>query len=149
MDGRRRGGVLTASTETAGQPRSRAPRVIGWGLSIVAALFLAFDAAIHLANPPFVMAAMEDTGWPAHLAPLVGALEVVCLVLWLVPRTAVLGAVLQTDYLGGAVATNLRIEAPLFSTVLFPVYVALFVWGGLWLRRSEVRGVLPLVARRD
>jgi hypothetical protein len=73
-----------------------------------------------------------------HLAVTIGVLELACLAVYLVPRTAVLGAVLLTGYLGGAIATHVRLENPLFSHVLFPTYVAALVWGGLYLRDRRV-----------
>ena len=78
-------------------------------------------------------------GFPAWTVPVIGATLLVCLGLYLVPRTAVLGAVLLTGYLGGAVCAQLRIEAPLFSTLLFPVYVGVLVWLGLYLRSAALR----------
>jgi len=71
-------------------------------------------------------------------------IELVCLALYLVPRTAVLGAVLWTGYLGGAVATHVRIGSPLFSHVLFPLYVAALLWVGLWLRDRSLQALLPV-----
>jgi hypothetical protein len=78
--------------------------------------------------------------------PLIGVLELVCLGLYVVRRTSLIGAVLLTGYLGGALCAQLRIDAPLFSTLLFPVYVGAVVWAGLWLRDQRVRDVLT--ARR-
>jgi DoxX-like protein len=73
----------------------------------------------------------------------IGLIELVCLVLYLLPRTGVLGAVLLTGYLGGAIATHVRIGSPLFSHVLFPVYVALVLWGGLYIRETRLRELVP------
>ena len=73
-----------------------------------------------------------------------GLLELGCLVIYLIPRTAVLGALLLTGFLGGAISTHLRIGDPFFSHTVFPVYVALMVWGGLYLRDETVRALLPL-----
>ena len=81
-------------------------------------------------------------GWQPHHLPILGGLQLVCLVLYLIPRTAPLGAVLWTGYLGGAVATHLRVDDPLFSHILFPVYVATLIWGGLYLRDARVREAL-------
>jgi len=74
--------------------------------------------------------------------------QLVCLAVYLVPRTAVLGAVLWTGYLGGAIATHVRVGNPLFSHVLFPIYVAAFIWGSLWLREPRLRALLPLAKGR-
>jgi hypothetical protein len=87
---------------------------------------------------------MAGLGWPAGSGRAIGALELVLLALYLAPRTAVLGAVLMTGLLGGAVATHVRIGDPLFSHVLFGVYLGLFAWGGLWLRDRRLRGLMPL-----
>ena len=91
--------------------------------------------------------AVEGTvalGYPEHTVAVIGAIELVCLVLYLVPQTAVLGAVVMTGYLGGAVATHVRIGNPLLSHTLFPIYVAAMLWGGLYLREPRLRALLPL-----
>ncbi len=86
--------------------------------------------------------AMATLGYAPGAAVLIGVVELACVALYLVPRTAVLGAVLLTGYLGGAVAAQLRIEAPLASTLLFPVYLGVAMWAGLWLRDARVRRLL-------
>ena len=116
-------------------------RLAGRVLTGFIALFLAWDAAIKLAGVRQAVEGTVQLGWPAHLVPVIGMIEVVLLALYLLPRTAPLGAVLWTGYLGGAIATQLRLENPLFSHVLFPIYVAAFVWGGLWLRDARVRAL--------
>ena len=91
--------------------------------------------------------AVEGTvalGYPEHTVAVIGAIELVCLVLYLVPRTAVLGAVVFTGYLGGAIATHLRIGNPLLTHTLFPIYVAAMLWGGLYLREPRLRALMPL-----
>ncbi len=108
-------------------------------LSAIPVLFLTFDAVIKLANIPAVAEASERIGLPAHLVPGIGAILLCCVALYVVPRTAPLGAVLLTGYLGGAIFVHVRIEDPLFSHTLFPVYVAALVWGGLYLRDDRVR----------
>ena len=85
-------------------------------------------------------------GYPESVVFGLGVVQLVCLVVYLVPRTAVLGAVLWTGYLGGAIATHVRLGNPLFSHVLFPVYVAAMLWLGLWLRDAQLRAVVPLRA---
>jgi len=79
-----------------------------------------------------------------HTVVLIGAIELVCLALYLVPRTALLGAVVMTGYLGGAVATHVRIGSPLLSHTLFPIYVAAMLWAGLYLREPRLRALVPL-----
>jgi hypothetical protein len=88
--------------------------------------------------------ATQQLGYPPHLLPVIGWIEVICLVLYLVPRTSVFGALLWTGYLGGAVATHFRIGNPLPSHTLFPIYIATLLWLGLWLRDRRLRAVLPL-----
>lgn len=120
-------------------------RKVGVGLTVLAALFWAMDAGMKLANLPQVAETMELLGWPADPAMVLtlGVIQALCLVLYLVPRTAVLGAVLLTAYLGGAIATHMRVGSPLFSHTLFGVYVGLVTWGGLWLRDARLRGLMP------
>jgi hypothetical protein len=90
-----------------------------------------------LALPPAIEATTK-LGYPASTLPLLGVLQLLFLATYLFPRTALIGAVLWTGYLGGAVATHLRVGDPVFSHVLFPVYVAALLWGGLWLRDGRV-----------
>jgi hypothetical protein len=102
------------------------------------------DAAIKFAKPAPVAEAFVRTGWPLALSVPLGAILLTSTVLYLIPRTAVLGAILLTGYLGGAVATNLRLEEPLFTHTLFPVYFGLAIWGSLWLRDQRIRELVPL-----
>jgi hypothetical protein len=112
-------------------------------LSSVATLFLAFDAAMKLLQTGPAVEGTTQLGYPASVILPLGIVQVVCLVAYLVPRTSVLGAILWTGYLGGAIATHVRIANPLFTHVLFPVYVAALLWGGLWLRDARLRRLLP------
>jgi hypothetical protein len=119
----------------------------GFVCGVLAALFLLLDATAKvLAARPAVDGTVA-LGWPAGLVVVIGVVEFACVVACVVPRTAVLGAILLTGYLGGAVATHVRIGNPLASHVLFPVYVALLVWGGLFLRDARLRALVPLSAR--
>ena len=113
-------------------------------LSALAAMFLIFDGVIKLIDFAPVRESFEKLGLPHHLAPTIGIIQLVCVALYLVPRTAVLGAVLLTGFLGGAIAMHLRVGDPLFSHVLFPTYVAAMVWGGLFLREPRLAAVLPI-----
>ncbi|MES2522439.1 MAG: DoxX family protein [Gemmatimonadota bacterium] len=116
-----------------------------WGgrvLLAVGVLFLLFDITVKLMVSPEAVAGTTALGYAAHHLPVLAALEVVCLVLYLIPRTAPIGAVLWTGYLGGAIATHLRIDNPLFSHILFPVYVAAILWGALYLRDARVRALI-------
>lgn len=126
----------------------RAMRGIGIGLTILAALFWIMDAGMKLAGLPQVAETMGPLGWPADRGTILtlGLIQAVSLVLYLIPRSSVLGAVLLTGYLGGAIATHLRVGSPLPSHTMFGVYVGLVTWGGLWLRDAALRRVFPVRA---
>jgi hypothetical protein len=111
-------------------------------LSGIAVLFLVFDMTIKFAGSKEALDGTVQLGWQPHHLPILGLIQLVCLVLYLIPRTAPLGAVLWTGYLGGAIATHLRIDNPLFTHILFPIYVAALLWGGLYLRDARVRALL-------
>jgi hypothetical protein len=111
-----------------------------WG---VAVLFMLFDTGIKLMREIHAVEGTVQLGYPDATVQLIGIIEAVCLVLYLIPRTSVLGMVLMTGYLGGAVATHVRLENPLFSHVLFSVYIALLMWGSLYLREPRLRALLP------
>jgi len=113
-------------------------------LSGLAVLFLLFDAGVKVLRHPMAVQGTAELGYPQSVVVGLGIVQLVCLAVYLVPQTAVLGAVLWTGYLGGAVATHVRIGHPLFSHVLFPVYVAVLLWVGLWLRDERLRTVLPV-----
>jgi len=117
-------------------------------LSGLVILFLLFDGVTKLMLIKPVTDAMPQLGYPVSLARPIGVIVLACLALYVIPRTAVLGAILLTGFLGGAVATNLRIGNPLLSHVLSPVYVGLMVWGGLYLRDARLRALIP-VRRSD
>jgi hypothetical protein len=113
-------------------------------LSGLVIVFLLLDGAMKLLALPVVGDTMVALGWPgdAGTARLLGALTVGCALLYAIPRTALFGAILLTAYLGGAVATHVRVGSPLFSHVLFGVYVGIAAWGGLWLRDPRLRAAL-------
>jgi hypothetical protein len=116
-----------------------------WAGRVVTALpvlFLLFDLSIKLAHVQPVSDAFARLGIPDHLAVAIGALELICLAIYLAPRTAVLGAVLLTGFLGGAIMLHVRIGDPLFSHVLFPVYIGALLWAGLYLRDPRIRALL-------
>ena len=115
---------------------SKTSRTIGWALTIFVVLFLVFDGAMKLVQPEEVTTAVLELGYPAGIAPTLGILLLAITALFLWPKTAWLGAVLLTGYLGGAVATHLRLGNPLFTHTLFPVYVGLIAWTGLLLRKG-------------
>ena len=121
---------------------SPAARWTGRILTGIAILFLTFDAVIKLAGAKEAVEGTVQLGWQPHHLPIIGGIALVLLVLYIIPRTAPLGAVLWTGYFGGAVATQLRVDNPLFSHTLFPIYVAAIVWGGLYLRDARVRALI-------
>ena len=115
----------------------------GYILSAIPVLFLLMDGIMKLFKPAFVVNGTVELGYSESVIVPLGMVLTACTVLYLIPRTAVLGAVLLTGYLGGAVATQVRVGAGAFP-VLFPVIVGLFIWGGLYLRDKRVSDLLPL-----
>jgi hypothetical protein len=107
-------------------------------LSTLAVLFLLMDGVMKVLRLPVVVEATARLGYPDSSIQLIGWIVLVCTALYVVPPTAPLGAVLLTGFLGGAVATNLRVGNPLFSHILFPVYLGAVVWAGLLLRRPQL-----------
>jgi hypothetical protein len=116
----------------------------GWLLTGLFVLFMLFDAGIKLIQLPIVEQTMVQLGYPPGLGFMIGVMEAIFLVLYLIPRTSVLGAVMFMGVFGGAIASHVRQEAPLFSHVLFGVYLSLFMWGGLWLRDPGLRRFFPV-----
>ena len=110
--------------------------------SILAVLFLLFDAVIHVTKPASVVTAFAQLAYPLDLAVGIGIVELVCGAVYVIPPTSVLGAILLTGYLGGAVASQLRVGHSLFETV-FPIILGILVWGGLFLRHDRLRTVIP------
>ena len=135
---------MSASTPASTPESTRIRRSIAYVLTTLAALFLTFDTIIKLLRLGPAVEGTVALGYPEHMVPVIGAIELVCLALYLVPQTAVLGAILMTGYLGGAVASHVRIGSPLASHTLFPIYVAAMLWGGLYLRDPRLRAMLPL-----
>jgi hypothetical protein len=113
-------------------------------LGALSTLFLLMDGVMKLIKPAPVVEATVRLGYPESVIQSLGIVLLVCTILYAIPRTSILGAILLTGYLGGAVATNVRVGNPLFSHTLFPVYVALLVWGGLYLRDRRLRGLIPV-----
>ncbi|MBU3971931.1 MAG: DoxX family protein [Alphaproteobacteria bacterium] len=120
-----------------------------WTGRVLSGLFVLFMLGASIA-PKFLMADMvaeqnmTPLSWPAKYLLLIGLIELTCVILYVVPRTSLLGAILMTGLLGGAIASNLRVENPLFSHTLFGVYLGLVMWGGLWLRDASLRAVFPV-----
>lgn len=123
---------------------SRAMPRVGWAVSGVVLLFLLFDATAKLALMPQVIEATAQLGYPAASIRPLGLICLACAVLYAVPRTAILGAILLTGFLGGAVASHLRLADPLFTHTLFGVYVGVLAWAGLYLRDARLRSLIPL-----
>ncbi len=113
-------------------------------MSGLVAAFMVFDAVIHLMKPAPVVEAFAKLGFPIRLAVPLGIIELVCVVLYVIPRMSILGAILLTGYLGGAIAIQMPTGNSLFGQVLFPVYVGVMVWGGLYLRDDRLRTLIPL-----
>jgi hypothetical protein len=132
---------MLAATRTV--PTIKTTIRAGWIISAFAILFLIFDTIIKVLNLAPAVEATTQLGYPASLVIGIGMIELVCLAVYLIPRTAVLGAILLTGYLGGAIATQLRAGAPLFP-VVFPMIVGALVWGGLFLREERLRALIPL-----
>jgi len=112
-------------------------------------LFLAVDAVVKLLRIGPVLDSFNELGYPQNLALAIGLIEAICLLVLLIPRTSILGAVLLTGYLGGAVATHLRIGNPLASHILFPVYIGILVWAGMALIDSRIVRLVAGRAGRD
>jgi len=113
-------------------------------ISALPVLFLLFDGVIKLMKIEPVVQSFAQLGYPVSLAAGIGILELACVVVYVIPRTSVLGAILLTGYLGGAIATHVRIGSPYLTHTFFPIYVALLVWGGLLLREDRLRALVPL-----
>jgi hypothetical protein len=117
---------------------------VGRVLSGLVVLFLIPDGVVKFIRPAPVLEAFAHVGWPVSLANTLGILLLSCVALYAIPRTSILGAILLTGYLGGAVATHLRAGDPLFSHVLFPTYLGTLLWLGLYLREERLRVLVPL-----
>ncbi len=123
--------------------------IAGRILSGLVILFLLFDAGLKLVAPQFAIDnGPPNLGWPPKIETmyLLAILLLIPTLLHIWPRTAILGAILITGYLGGAIATQVRVGNPLFSHILFGVYLGLMLWGGLWLRDPRLRALFPLRA---
>jgi hypothetical protein len=135
--------AMSAIAETA--PVRKPARWTGRVVSGLVIVFLLFDGAIKLVPWPVVTETMDRMGYGSSetLARSLGVVSIVCTVLYSVPPTSILGAILLTGYLGGAIASHVRIGSPLFTHVLFGFYLGLMVWGGLWLRDPTLRNLIP------
>lgn len=125
---------------------SNGQAIAGRALSGLVILFLLMDGAMKLVPLPVVVDATAQLGWPIDPAALrlLGAVLIAATLLYAMPSTSILGAIVITAYLGGAVATHLRIASPLLTHTLFGVYLGVMTWGGLWLREPRLRALIPL-----
>jgi len=112
-------------------------------ISVIVILFLLFDSVVKLMKLAPVKQACLELGYPESLIVPIGALLLICTVVYLIPRTSIFGAVLLTGYLGGAVASQVRVGNPLFSQALFPIYFGALIWVGLYLRDARLRVFNP------
>lgn len=135
-------GPPAASITSPGQARA------GLVITAIVGLFLAFDTIVKLLGLPQAVDATVQLGYAASAVTAIGLIQAFCLVLYLIPRTSVLGAILLTGYLGGAVATHVRAGSELFGFVLFPVYVGVLMWGALFLRDTRVRALVRTYEKR-
>jgi hypothetical protein len=136
--------IDTAASDTAASSKSRL--LTGRILSTLTILFLIMDIVFKFIRPipPQVMQSITQLGFQPSLLTAIGILLTICTVLYVIPATSVLGALLLTGYLGGAVSVQVRVGNPLFGYVLFPVYVGVLMWAGLCLRESRLLALLPL-----
>ena len=134
---------MQSDTPTA--PASKKTLWAGRIMSALPALMLLFSGIMKLIKPASVMEGFVRLGYPESLALGIGIVEIACTVVYLIPRTSILGAILLTGYLGGATATHLRIGEPFFM----PIILGVLVWGGLFLRDDRVRALIPLRRRQN
>ena len=121
-----------------------------WSARVMCALvvlFLLFDSALHLTKPPPVAEAFAKLGYPLSASVGIGLAELLCLAAYVIPQTAVLGGVLLTGLLGGAIATQVRAGNPAFEAYVFPTLLGVLLWGGVWLRDRRLRALFPVRSR--
>ncbi|TAJ68440.1 MAG: DoxX family protein [Phenylobacterium sp.] len=135
---------MTDIAATAAPPNGKATTIAGWTLTGLFAAFMVFDVGIKLVGHPEVAKSAAQLGLPPGSGFGIGLMEGAILALYLFPRTAMLGAVLVAALMGGTCAVHLLNENPLFSHMLFGPYLALFAWGGLWLRDAKLRALFPI-----
>jgi hypothetical protein len=135
---------MPSDTQTA--PVSKSALWAGRIVSALVIAFLAMDVVIKFVKPAPapVVETFAHVGWSLSLSPVLGIILLVSTALYVIPITSILGAILLTGYLGGAIATHLRVGDPLFSHVLFPTYLGVLLWGGLYLREPRLRVLIPL-----
>lgn len=120
----------------------------GWGMTALFALFmLAASVAPKLLGISAATEPLVALGWPVEYLLLIGLIELACTILFVIPRTSLLGAILMTGVLGGAIASHLRVGSPLFGYTLFGLYLGVFMWVALWLREEKLRNVFPVLRK--
>jgi hypothetical protein len=113
-------------------------------------LFMLFDAIIKFIKPaPVIQTTINELGYKDHHILIHGLTALIPTLLFMIPRTTMLGAILLTAHLGGAIASHVRVDNPLFSHTLFPVYTAILMWGSIWLRDDRLKNILPLVKKNS
>ena len=136
--------IHASNSDAQSAPLSKGRLWTGRIMNALPALFLFMDAVGKLLKPAPVVEGTVQLGYPESVLLGLGIVLLACTVFYVIPRTAILGAILLTGYLGGAVATHVRVGSPLFSHILFPVYLAVLLWGGLYLRDERLRALIPL-----
>jgi hypothetical protein len=136
--------IHASNSDAQSAPLSKGRLWTGRIMSALPALFLLVDGIGKLIKPAPVVEGTVQLGYPESVLLGLGIVLLTCTVLYVIPRTAILGAILLTGYLGGAIATHVRVGSPLFSHILFPVYLAVLIWGGLYLRDERLRALIPL-----
>jgi hypothetical protein len=134
--------VLSSASQSTAPPRVARSVIAGRIITGIALAFMTFDVTMKLAGVKEAMDGTAQLGFSTSIVLPLGLIQLACLILYVIPRTAPLGATLLTAYLGGAVAIHVRLGNPMFTHILSPVYVAIFLWGGLYLRDARVRAAL-------
>jgi len=139
-----RTGAIPRATQTQGSAQPKWMQWAGRGMTGLTIAFLLFDSVSKLMLEHHVVEATTMIGYPLGVIRPLGVICLVCTILYAIPRTSIIGAILLTGYLGGAIASKVRIEDPLFSSVLFGLYFGVLVWGGLCLRDEGLRALISL-----
>ena len=132
------------AAKSQGSARPRWMLWTGWGITGLMIVFFLFDSVLKLMLEQHAVEATTKIGYPLDVIRPLGIICLACTILYAIPRTSILGAILLTGYLGGAIASKVRIEDPLFSSVLFGVYFGILVWSGLYLKDGRLRVLIPL-----
>lgn len=135
--------MMDATYPGRAEETPKAMRWTGYALTGLSTAFMLFDSIIKIPPLQVVTDTMAQLGYLAHLARPIGVIELVLIVLYVFPRTAVLAAILLTAVMGGAIASHMRLGDPLFSHTLFGVYLGAMIWGGVWFRDARLRSLVP------